>query len=138
MMPDRNTIKPELRCYRCGASLASLSLPLARLDLCPACGVELHVCRMCTHYAPSKPDACDEEDAVPVHNKATANFCDWFSLNYSAFDGREQQAESEARRKLGALFGAKETGGNAAAPAMPGAPAATDALLDAAEKLFRK
>ena len=131
MMPDRNAIKPELRCYRCGSSLASLSLPLARLDLCPACGVELHVCRMCTHYAPSKPDACDEQDAVPVHNKATANFCDWFALNYFAFDGREQRAESEARQKLGALFGANEAGGNTA-------PAAKDSLIDAAEKLFRK
>jgi hypothetical protein len=131
MMPDRNAIKPELRCYRCGSPLASLSLPLARLDLCPACGVELHVCRMCSHYAPSKPDACDVEDAVPVHHKATANFCDWFSLNYHAFDGREQQAESDARQKLSALFGANETGGNAA-------PTAKDALVDAAEKLFRK
>lgn len=133
MMPEPNAIKPELRCYRCGASLSALSLPLRRAELCPACGVELHVCRMCGHYAPTKPDACDEEDAVPVHNKTTANFCDWFQPTPLAFDGRAQQAENEARRKLGALFGgAAENSGQASGSGEK------DALLDAAEKLFRK
>jgi hypothetical protein len=133
MMSDRNTIKRELRCYRCGASLAALSQPLGRLELCPGCGVELHVCRMCVHYAPGKPDACDEDDAIAVHNKTTANFCDWFLPDPAAFDGREQQAESEARRKLDALFG------GAVPTGAPPAQGGTDnALLDAAEKLFRK
>ena len=133
MMPERKLIKPELRCYRCGASLAALSLPLARLDLCPSCGVELHVCRMCSHYAPTKPDACDEEDAIAVHNKTTANFCDWFAPDPAAFDGREQQAENEARRKLSALFG---SAGESAGKVSSGE--AKDALQDAAENLFRK
>jgi hypothetical protein len=133
MMPDRNAIKPELRCYRCGASLVALSLPLSRLDLCPACGVELHVCRMCSHYAPAKPDACDEDDAIAVHNKTTANFCDYFAPDSAAFDGREQQAENEARRKLGALFG-----GAGPTPGKDAAVEAKDALRDAADKLFGK
>ena len=142
-MPQPNAIKPELRCYRCGASLAALSLPLGRLDLCPDCGVELHVCRMCGHYAPAKPDACDEEDAVPVQNKTAANFCDWFQPSPAAFHGREQLAENEARRKLSDLFGgAKESaGGDPPDVNQSGAHpsgAKEDALLDAAEKLFRK
>jgi hypothetical protein len=133
MMPERKVIKPELRCYRCGASLAALSLPLGRLELCPSCGVELHVCRMCGHYAPAKPDACDEEDAIAVHNKTTANFCDWFAPDAAAFDGREQQAENEARRKLSALFG-----GAGESAARDAGVEAKDALHDAAENLFRK
>jgi hypothetical protein len=132
-VPQQNAIKPGLRCYRCGASLAEISLPLRRLELCPACGVELHVCRMCGHYAPAKPDACDEEGAVPVHNKTTANFCDWFTPNPEAFDGRAQQAESTARAELSALFGGDAT----ASPQGAGA-SGKDPLLDAAEKLFRK
>lgn len=143
MMPDRNAIKPGLLCYRCGASLAALSLPLARLDVCPGCGVELHVCRMCVHYAPSKPDACDEEDAVPVHNKTVANFCDWFVPSPEVFDGHEQRAESEARRKLSDLFGgaAESTGASssgASASDASSSGAEKNPLLDAAEKLFRK
>ena len=132
-MPQQNAIKPELRCYRCGASLAALSLPLRRLELCPACGVELHVCRMCGHYAPTKPDACDEEDAIPVHNKTTANFCDWFLPTPHAFDGRAQQAEHEARNRLNALFGGA-TGTSGQVSGTGG----QDPLHDAAEKLFRK
>lgn len=132
-MPQQNAIKTGLRCYRCGASLAELSLPLGRLDLCPDCGVELHVCRMCSHYAPTKPDACDEQDAIPVHNKTTANFCDWFLPSPAAYSGREHAAEVEARRKLSALFGgAAETSGQGSGSGEK------DALQDAAEKLFRK
>lgn len=133
MMPDRDAIKPGLRCYRCGESLAALSLPLARLDLCPECDVELHVCRMCVHYAPTKPDACDEEDAIAVHNKTTANFCDYFAPDPAAFDGREQRAELEARSRLNTLFGgAGEPGGK------DQGTATADSLREAAEKLFRK
>jgi hypothetical protein len=88
---------------------------------------------MCGHYAPTKPDACDEEDAVPVHNKTTANFCDWFAPDPAAFDGRERQAEIEARRRLDALFGRSgATDGQAA-----GADE-KDSLRNAAEDLFRK
>jgi hypothetical protein len=136
MMPDRDAIKPGLRSYRCGASLAALSLPLARLDLCPACGVELHVCRMCSHYAPTKPDACDEEDAIPVHKKTTANFCDYFSPDAEVFDGREKRAETEARHQLGALFG--DAGGTGGTGGTSSGTEAKDALQEAADKLFRK
>jgi len=137
-MPQQNAIKPGLRCYRCGVSLAALALPLRRLELCPACGVELHVCRMCGHYAPTRPDACDEEDAIPVHNKTTANFCDWFMPSAAAFDGRALEAEDEARRKLGALFGVPaESSGQNPGPGGPGT-GGKDPLLDAAESLFKK
>jgi hypothetical protein len=87
-MPDRDATRNSLACYRCGASLESLTLPLSRRDLCPHCSVELHVCRMCRHYAPSLPDACNEEDAEEVRNKTSANFCDYFSPVARDFDFR--------------------------------------------------
>ncbi|TLZ22410.1 MAG: hypothetical protein E6K29_19320 [Gammaproteobacteria bacterium] len=40
----------DLVCWKCGAALAELSLPLRRLDECPRCHAELHVCRMCVDY----------------------------------------------------------------------------------------
>lgn len=132
-MPDRDAKDSILSCYRCGTSLAALSLPLSRLDLCPDCGVELHVCRMCRHYAPSAPDACDEDDAIEVRNKTTANFCDYFDPDPGAFDGREQRAEERARGELDALFGNEP-------PSRPGmsSEAAADDRLQQAEDLFKK
>ena len=50
----------ELICYRCGASLESLSLPLSRQDECPSCTVYVHVCRMCKYYDPQVPKQCRE------------------------------------------------------------------------------
>lgn len=131
-MPQHDAKSSTLHCYRCGQSLEALSLPLGRLDLCPACGVELHVCRMCLHYAPSLPDACDEDDAIDVRDKAAANFCDYFRPHANAFDGREMRAEEAARLKLQALFGQTDD-----APASGIAPE-TDSTLSAAEKLFKK
>jgi hypothetical protein len=95
-----------LHCYRCGTSLARLTLPLSRLDECPSCRVHLHVCRMCVHYAPSKPKQCTEDDALEVRDKRSANFCDYFRPNPRAFAGDEMTAENQARAQLEALFGA--------------------------------
>ena len=132
MTEDRATRK-ALSCYRCGCSLEALSLPLARLDLCPACGVELHVCRMCRQYAPTAPDACLEEDAPEVRTKTAANFCDYFDPDPDAFDGRERHAEARARSQLDALFG------EAGTPAAPDSEDhAADPELQRAEDLFKK
>jgi predicted RNA-binding Zn-ribbon protein involved in translation (DUF1610 family) len=133
-MPERDANQTILRCYRCGMSLEALSLPLARLDLCPDCGVELHVCRMCRHYAPSAPDACDEDDAPAVRNKTTANFCDYFAPDATAFDGNERRAEQKARANLDALFGKP----SANEPQQAADAESDDAIRRAAEDLFKK
>ena len=93
-----------LRCYRCGESLAALTLPLSRLDECPKCRVHLHVCRMCERYAPRRPKGCSEEDAPEVRDKKGANFCDYFKPHANAYQPAEQQAEEAARAQLDALF----------------------------------
>jgi hypothetical protein len=49
-----------LICWKCGASLAELPLPLGRLAECLACHAELHVCRMCEFYDPRVTNSCDE------------------------------------------------------------------------------
>lgn len=110
-----------------------MSLPLSRLDQCPDCGVDLHVCRQCRHYAPGLPDGCREDDAEEVRNKTAANFCDYFTPDATAFDGREAGAAAGARQQLDALFGEadKEAAGDKA-------ESAEDALRREAEKLFGK
>lgn len=123
---------PTLRCHRCGHSLAELSLPLSRLEECAQCRVHLHVCRMCTNYAPRRPTGCSEDDAPEVRDKTAANFCDYFKPRAGAFDGAAHAAEVRARSQLDALFG-----GPAPQSAEPGR-AATDPELERAHSLFKK
>ncbi len=126
----------QLHCYRCGTSLESLSLPLGRLDECPECHAELHVCRMCRHYNPAVPRACTEDDALDVRDKDRANFCDYFKPSPDAGDSAEWRAEQKAREQLKALFG-EDSGGTE--PAAGDATSTADAeALRRAEALFRK
>ncbi|HEY8519545.1 MAG TPA: hypothetical protein VIN61_05665 [Gammaproteobacteria bacterium] len=94
----------ELHCYRCGASLAKLSLPLSRRDECPQCRAELHVCRMCVNYDKRWRRACREDDAEEVKDKEKANFCDYFKPSPNAYDPAEREAADAARAALDALF----------------------------------
>ena len=95
----------NVRCYRCGESLAALSLPLSRQDECPSCRNYLHVCRMCVHFDPRVPRQCREDGADEVKDKDKLNFCDWFRASESAFDPDRKQDEDAARAALEALFG---------------------------------
>ena len=133
-----------LSCHRCGNSLDELSLPLTRLDECPACGCQLHVCLMCRSYDPRVPTGCTEDDAIEVRDKKSANFCDYFDPSESAYKPDAMQADQAARSKLAGLFG--ETGPGETDPietdqagpqaAAPEASPAQRALEDA-EKLFK-
>jgi len=68
----------SLVCWKCGASLAELPLPLSRLAECPKCRAYLHACRLCTCYDPRLTGKCREERAEEVRDRECANFCDWF------------------------------------------------------------
>ncbi len=88
----------SISCFRCGASLAAMSLPLSRQDECPECSVYLHVCRMCKDFDPSVPRQCREDGAEDVTEKDRVNFCDWFSPSEAAFDpaGRLRQTRPDS------------------------------------------
>jgi hypothetical protein len=96
-----------LVCWKCGASLADLSLPLSRTDECRACRAELHVCRMCRFYDTGKAKSCAEPIADEVQDKTRANFCGYFQ----AVGGRFKPGGGAGDRALTALeslFGAKK------------------------------
>jgi len=97
-----------LQCWRCGASLAHLRLPLGRSEECAACRSQLHVCRLCRHFDRSRPKQCREDDAEEVRDKERANFCDWFKPRPGAFDAAGPAAEAAARSALDGLFGPKK------------------------------
>ena len=95
----------DLVCWKCGVSLAALSLPLRRLDECPKCRAELHVCRMCVDYSTSVAKHCREPTAEEVRDKTSANFCDHFKPRSNAYTPPDTAAVSEAQAALAKLFG---------------------------------
>ena len=95
----------SLACYRCGASLEALSLPLSRHDQCPDCSADLHVCKMCVHFDERVPRKCREDGAEDVTEKERPNFCDWFKPSDAAFDPSRKAQADAAEDALAALFG---------------------------------
>ncbi len=95
----------NIACYRCGAALSALSLPLSRRDQCPECSADLHVCRMCLYFDPTVPRQCREDGAEDVTEKERANFCDWFKPSEAAFDPKRKSEADAAKEALASLFG---------------------------------
>ena len=93
-----------LNCWRCGASLAALSLPLRRLDACKVCNAELHVCKMCVDYDTSYAKHCREPTAEEVRKKDEANFCDHFKPKPGAYFAVDRSEAVRAKSALDDLF----------------------------------
>lgn len=107
-----------LVCWKCGADLEDLPQPLGRRAECPACGAELHVCRLCRHFDKAKAKQCREMAADEIKDKTRANFCEWFQA------------------RPGAYSDASGPGGNRAAlDSLFGGPPATGAKSDARDEL---
>jgi len=103
----------DLVCWRCGASLAALTLPLSRTDSCRACRAEVHVCRMCRFYDTRKAKSCAEPVADEVGDKERANFCGYFEpaagrASISTASTSMGKDALKARDALEALFGSKK------------------------------
>jgi hypothetical protein len=93
-----------LVCWKCGASLAALTLPLRRLEECPKCRAELHVCRMCVDYDTAVAKHCREPIAEEVREKTRANFCDFFKPRPGAYLAPDTAEVGRARAELEKLF----------------------------------
>lgn len=94
-----------LLCWKCGAALTDLPLPLTRLAACPVCRVELHVCRACVFFAREVANQCREPVAEPVSDKTRSNFCGYFQLRADAY--RAAAPVPASRAQLDALFGSR-------------------------------
>lgn len=96
-----------LVCWKCGAPLKDVPMPLSRLSECLVCHSELHVCRMCKFYDPSKAESCTEERADPPKDKQRANFCEYFEPRANAFQPGDTSATDRAKSELEKLFSRK-------------------------------
>src|SRR5690349_15787025 len=95
---------PDLVCWKCGASLADLTLPLRRLEECRTCRAELHVCKLCEWYSTSVAKHCREPVAEEVKDKERANFCDYFKPRPNVYVKSDVSAADSARAELENLF----------------------------------
>ncbi|MDH3588183.1 MAG: hypothetical protein OEQ74_02140 [Gammaproteobacteria bacterium] len=93
-----------LVCWRCGSSLAELTLPLRRLEECRSCTAELHVCKLCEYYDTSVAKSCREPVADEVRDKEKANFCDYYRPRPGAYSPQSRE-QTEAQPRLSDLFG---------------------------------
>ena len=96
-------LKP-LACWKCGASLAEVPVPFARVAECPRCRADLHVCRMCEFFDPGVRRGCKEPVADEVSDRERANFCGYFTPAAGLGPGTEEQASQAARDALDDLF----------------------------------
>jgi hypothetical protein len=97
----------DLVCWKCGASLAELSLPLMRLDVCLKCRTEQHVCKMCVEYDTRIAKHCREPTAEEVRDKTAANFCDHFKPRAGAYTPPNTAEIDKAKAELAKLLGGK-------------------------------
>src|SRR5215472_6712950 len=94
-------------CWKCGNAidLASGS-PVGTRDTCPECDCDLHACRNCGHYDPSKHNQCAETQAEWVRDKEAANYCDYFSPSAvgRAAAPRSSSGADDAKKRFNSLF----------------------------------
>ncbi|MFO7603620.1 MAG: hypothetical protein R6X06_07375 [Gammaproteobacteria bacterium] len=95
----------QFKCWRCGHGLVALPKNLPRLEQCPACEADLHVCRFCRSYKPSLIRKCDHDLAEPAREVDIANFCQYFRASSQAYVAKEADKARQAQEKLAALFG---------------------------------
>jgi hypothetical protein len=93
-----------MKCWKCGELIdISAGQRVSSRDECRRCGADLHSCRNCRFYDPSKQQQCAEPQAEWVRDKEAANYCDYFqpaTLSSAASpSGRE-----DIKKKFNALF----------------------------------
>lgn len=71
-------------------------------ELCPNCGMDVHVCRDCDHYDPGRANNCREPQAEKVRDVEARNTCEYFVLARSGSAGPDPK--QQAKTALDALF----------------------------------
>ncbi len=92
-----------MHCFGCGAAIElAAGDRVGFRDSCEACGVDLHICRNCTHHDPAAYNECREPNAERVSERDRANRCDYFSPGSGG--GSVENGQDKARADLENLF----------------------------------
>ncbi len=128
----------DLSCWKCGATLDGVPMPLSRLSECLSCRAELHVCRLCEFYDTKAAQACREPLAEEVKDKTRANFCEHFYPRPDAYTTPEAPG-APPQEALAALFGDAPAGDTPASAKGSEEQCTSDpAKGDPLDDLFRK
>jgi hypothetical protein len=79
---------------RCGACGAVLPIANSSLEQCPHCRADIHACRQCTHFEPSRRFECTEPIPEKIADKNSRNECAAFSLRVTV----ERNASPDSTR----------------------------------------
>jgi len=66
------------RCAQCGTVLTTLSEPLGQ---CPKCAFELHSCKQCANFDPSRRFECMQPVPERIAKKDARNECAFYSIS---------------------------------------------------------
>ena len=94
-------------CWKCGGRIGyPTGSRVGQRDTCPKCNSNLHSCRNCQFYDPSKNNQCAEPQAEWVRDKAAANLCNYFAPNPALFASGDSPASKadETKQKFDSLF----------------------------------
>lgn len=94
-------------CWKCSEPFeAAPGQRIGSRDECSKCGADLHSCRNCQFYDPSKHNQCIETQAEWVRGKEAANYCDYFRPRPSSVPLRPDPPSraSDAKKKFDDLF----------------------------------
>jgi len=94
-------------CWKCGGVIElQPAQRVASRESCPRCDADLHCCRNCQFYDPSKNNQCAEPQAEWVRDKEPANYCDYFRPNpiLLAQGKKPSSINEDAKKKFDSLF----------------------------------
>ena len=112
-----------INCWKCGAALPDIPLPLSRYAKCKSCQADLHVCRICAYYDRTVSKMCREPIAEEVKDKQRANFCGYLQPQPQSAATQNPKQAGDGKSELEALFGMQ-----------PGSTTATTTDPDAAKR----
>ena len=92
---------PMAVCFFCHKALPFAGKVSFR-ELCPHCGMDVHVCCNCTFYDTGYANNCREPQAEKVRDAEAHNHCEYFVLAEGA--KIEKDPTAEAKAKLDELF----------------------------------
>jgi hypothetical protein len=76
-MPGARTVS---RCAMCGTILPHMQDDVAK---CPKCALDLHSCKMCSHFDPGSRFECRQPVVARISPKDTRNTCTLFAIKQS-------------------------------------------------------
>ncbi|MBI5499805.1 MAG: hypothetical protein HY907_06155 [Deltaproteobacteria bacterium] len=91
-------------CWSCGRTTEMID-KVARFDVCPHCGADMHSCRNCEHWDPDRPERCCDESYPLAEDPKRSNVSSRFEARRSPHPSRA--GAEAARARLDEVFDKK-------------------------------